>query len=188
MCVNPYVRTIANRLLSGIAREILERGGGGYRGRRRACHRVNSTAAAATTITIVTVSKPGTAPTVGGAPPRIRASTDVDALDEVNIPPDAVAVIRNVVSVPTVAVRVVKNVPFRGIVPLVAASVPPTPVGSRTKVTLTPTMMFALASVAVTRMSVLCPGSKIAFDLSTFTKRRWGTTRTVIAVVPLAAS
>src|SRR5207245_719173 len=65
---------------------------GGYRCRRRACHRENRTAAAATTITIVTVSRPGTAPTFGGAPPRILASTEVDALEEMKPEPDAIAV------------------------------------------------------------------------------------------------
>ena len=76
-----------------------------YGFRRRVCHRANTNAAAATTITMRTVSRPGIEPTGDGGPPRCFARTEVDALADSYPVEDALEVIRNVVSAPTDAVR-----------------------------------------------------------------------------------
>src|SRR2546428_1230600 len=95
---------------------------------------------------------------------------------------------RNVVSAPTVAVRVVENVPLRAVVPVAEASSPPTNAGSSRSVTFAPGTGAPVRSVTVTVTPVALPGSRTALTRSTITVSRCGITRTVIAVVPLAES
>ena len=135
-----------------------------------------------------TVSRPGIEPTGDGGPPRCFARTEVDALADSYPVEEALAVIRNVVSAPTDAVRDAVNVPFAAVVPLVADNFPPTAAGMRSSATVAPANGLEALSRTVTVTAVLWPGSRTALERSTETKSRWGSTRTVIATVPLAAS
>src|SRR2546428_9649068 len=84
---------------------------GGSPFRRRVCHRANTNAAAATTMTISTVSRAGTFPTGVGGPPRIFARTDVYAVSRSYPGAVPVAVVPNVLSLPADPVRAGWNGP-----------------------------------------------------------------------------
>ena len=90
-------------------------------------------------------------------------------------------------SAPTVAVSVVKKVPFKAVVPVVAARTPPIPAGSTRRVTVAPGTGSAPASITLTVTPLIPPGSRTARERSTNTVSRWGITRTVTAAAALPA-